>query len=250
MTRPPRRDPARDAVVAEQDGLDVRRVGHAAHDDVRRGRHGGRRGAPPGAQLDQLRGAARGPVPDRDLEPGAAQVGGHRRPHRAQPDEPDSLHARPPAWCAEGTRRDDGQIRCGDGVAGGRAAPPGDGPARVRARSAWSWPGSSPPASSRAASPRATSTTGSRPTRRGSARRSTGSRLDRQAGDHDRPRRGDAQHDVRADRRGRGGDRGPGRGLGRARRQPRLQHPRPAAARRRGRSGSASSAPGCGRSRA
>jgi 6-phosphogluconate dehydrogenase len=38
-------------------------------------------------------GAAGRAIPGRDLEAGAAQVGGHRRPHGAEPHERDALHA-------------------------------------------------------------------------------------------------------------------------------------------------------------
>ena len=250
MTRPPRRHPRRHAVVAEQDRLDVGRVGDAAHDDVGRRRDRGRRRGLPGAELDQLVGAAGGPVPHGDLEPGAAQVGGHRRPHRAQPDEPDPLHARSSCRCFEGTRPARRQIRCGDGVAGRRATPTGDGAAGVRADRG------GPRRDHRRRADRGRHR-GAQPRRPDLGRPGEAQPLappdhdvDRQAGDDHRSRRGDAEHDQRAHRRVRGRDPGPGRRLGRAVQQPRLQHPRAAAARGSRRAGSRTSAPGFGRSRA
>ncbi len=41
------------------------------------------------AQVREVRGAAGRPVPAGDREPGAGQVGGHRRAHRAETEEGD-----------------------------------------------------------------------------------------------------------------------------------------------------------------
>ena len=173
-----------------------------------------------------------------DLEPGPAQVGGHRRPHRAQPDEPDPLHARPSCSAPSVPRRARRQIRCGDGVAGRRAAADWarallvvrahrDDPGRDRRRG---------PHRGRR-SPRATSTTGSRPTRRGSAdslHRITTSMA--QTGHDHRQRRRDPEHDERAidDAGDVLEDLSPSVSDELAS-IARLQHPRLAAARRRGR---------------
>ena len=81
-----------DALLAEDDRFDVRRVRHADHDDVRPGRDGRRRLGDRDAGLDELRGAAGGPVPADDREAGTDQVGGHRRAHRAESHEADAFH--------------------------------------------------------------------------------------------------------------------------------------------------------------
>ena len=44
------------------------------------------------AELVELAGPARRPIPGRDREPGPGQVGGHRGAHRAQPEEGDAVH--------------------------------------------------------------------------------------------------------------------------------------------------------------
>ena len=90
---------------AEEDGLDVGRVGDADDDDLggrgRLGRAGRRRHA----ELAELRGAARGPVPGGDLEPGTGQVRGHRRAHRPETKERDALHAGDGTGSAASTTR-------------------------------------------------------------------------------------------------------------------------------------------------
>ena len=80
-----------DAVGAEQDGLDVGRVRDADRPTMSTsataaagvGGHGD-------AEVGELRRAARRPVPAGDREPGAGQVGGHRRTHRAEAEERDA----------------------------------------------------------------------------------------------------------------------------------------------------------------
>ena len=133
MTRPPRAMPVRDAVVAEQHGLDVRacRRRSTRRRPTRRATAAGVAASRTPSSTSSAR-ATRGAVPGRDLEPRPAQVGGHRRPHRAQPDEPDPLHASPPAVAARVPVRDPVQIRCGDGMARGGAAAAGHRPAGLR----------------------------------------------------------------------------------------------------------------------
>jgi hypothetical protein len=81
-----------DPVRPEDDRLDVGRVRHADHDDVRPGCDGRRRLGHRDAALDELRGPAGGPVPADDREAGTDQVGGHRRAHRAEAHEADAFH--------------------------------------------------------------------------------------------------------------------------------------------------------------
>ena len=92
-----RGEPLPHPVRAEDDRLHVGRVRDAHDHDVRCAGDVGRRARLRAAQRHQVPGATRRPVPRRDLEAGPAQVGGHRRPHRPQPDEPDPFHAVPPA---------------------------------------------------------------------------------------------------------------------------------------------------------
>ena len=85
----------RDAVGAEQDGLDVRRVRDADHHDVRRARRLARAGRDAAAEPGEVVATTLAPVPARDLEARPAQVRGHRRTHRAQPHERDPFHPSP-----------------------------------------------------------------------------------------------------------------------------------------------------------
>ena len=93
MTSVPGRAPSTTPSWPEQDGLDVWRVGDADDDHVPRPRR--RRRATVAIvdpELGELRRAAGRPVPGGDREPGAREVGGHRRAHRAEPQEGDLLH--------------------------------------------------------------------------------------------------------------------------------------------------------------
>ena len=78
-----------DAALPEQDGLDVGRVRDADDGDVDPGHRSGRAVGERHAEIGQLRGPARRPVPADDLEPGTGQVAGHRRTHRAESEEGD-----------------------------------------------------------------------------------------------------------------------------------------------------------------
>ena len=98
-----------DAVGSEQDRFHVGRVGDADDRDpgIGDGVAGGlgdRR-----RQVGELRRAARRPVPGGDVEAGAGEVGGHRRAHRAEPEEGD-----PPALWG-GFACHDGRVASGGG---------------------------------------------------------------------------------------------------------------------------------------
>ena len=99
--------PADDAVLAEQDRLDVRGVRDADHHDVGVGGRGGRVGRHLHAELCQLRGPTRRPVPGGDREAGAGEVRGHRRAHRAEAQERDPL-----LWFRHGSIVVDGRRPC------------------------------------------------------------------------------------------------------------------------------------------
>ena len=90
MTSVPGRAPSTTPSGAEQDGLDVRRVGDADDDDVRRRRRPGPAvGGQGDAEIVELGAAAGRPVPAGDREPGPREVGGHRRAHRPEAEEGD-----------------------------------------------------------------------------------------------------------------------------------------------------------------
>ncbi len=67
-------------------------------------------------EVGELRRATRRPVPARDREPGPGQVGGHRRAHRAEPEERDATASRD-GFGGHGRRQ--------AGVSGGSAGAPG-----------------------------------------------------------------------------------------------------------------------------
>ena len=85
----PRAGTADDAVRAEQDRLDVRRVRDADDGDADIGDGSRRRLGDRDAQTCEVRGAAGRPVPAGDREAGAGQVGRHRRAHGAETEEGD-----------------------------------------------------------------------------------------------------------------------------------------------------------------
>ena len=87
--------PARvgDAVLAEQDRLDLGAVhDHRDHDVARRADLGRRVGDGRAVLGGERLGSLAGAVEDRELVARAPQVRGHARPHDPQPDEPDALH--------------------------------------------------------------------------------------------------------------------------------------------------------------
>ena len=120
-----------DALRAEQDGLDVRRVGDADDNDlgVGDGRGGGLGHGD--AQIRELGGTTRRAVPARDREAGPGEVGRHGRTHRAETEEGDA----PSFWrrfsghagfdASGGGGGSVGGVPSGDGASAAAASSPG-----------------------------------------------------------------------------------------------------------------------------